>query len=157
MNDLLFLLLITNGIISWGSDRESVKVFRIKEKVIRLISSVKIRSSFTHIFMEYRILTVDLLYILEVLYFMKKFKMNIKHNFHIHGYNTQGKSDLHTQSCHTTLFQKSVVNMDVKLYNSLPERIKTLIAFQTFKKEVKCLLLNNSFTTIQEFLQFYRS
>jgi len=41
------------------------------------------------------------------------------------------------QSCNTALFQKSVVNMGVKLHNGLPERTKTLHDFKSFKKEVK--------------------
>ena len=58
---------------------------------------------------------------------------------------------------YTALLQKSVVNVNMKLYNRLPERIKTLNDFKRFKKEVKFLLLNNYFYTIKEFLQFYRS
>ena len=126
------------------------------EEVIQLISGVKTCDSCRHITMEYRSLTEASLYILEVLCCIKKFKGNIKHNFHIHGYNTRGKIELHTQSCNTALFQKSVVNMGVKLYNRLPERIKTLNDFKSFKKEVKFLLINNSFYTIKEFLQFCR-
>jgi len=76
--------------------------------------------------MEYRLLTVASLYILELLYYKKKFKGNIKHNFHIHGYTTSGKTELQTQRCNTALYQKSVVNMCIKLYNRLTERIKTM-------------------------------
>jgi hypothetical protein len=39
------------------------------------------------------------------------------------------------QICHTTLFQNSVVNISVTLYNRLPERIKTLPDFKSFKKK----------------------
>ena len=52
-----------------------------------LISGVMTGVSCRHIFMEYRILTVASLYILEVLCFIKKFKGNLKHNSHIHGSN----------------------------------------------------------------------
>jgi hypothetical protein len=55
------------------------------------------------------------LYILWVLCFIKKFEGNLKHNFHIHGYNTRGKIDLQTQSCNKTLFQKRDVNVGVKV------------------------------------------
>jgi len=47
--------------------------------------------------------------------------------------------------------------MDAKLYNRLPERIKTLNDFKSFKKDVKFLVLNNSCSTINEFMQFYKS
>jgi len=75
------------------------------------------------------------LYILEVLCFIKKCKGNLKHNPHIHGYNSRGKIDLHTQNCNTALFRKSVVNMGVKLHSRLPERIKTLSDFKSLKKK----------------------
>ena len=62
-----------------------------------------------------------------------------------------------TQSCNTTSLQKNFANMDAKLYNRLPERIKTLNDFKSFKKDVKFLVLNNSCSTINEFMQFYKS
>ena len=94
--------------------------------------------------------------IIEVLCSIKKFKGNLKHNFHIHGYNARGNIDLDTQSCNTTLLQKSFANMDAKLYKRLPERIKTLNDFKSLKRDVKYLVLNNSCCTINKFLQFYR-
>jgi len=56
-------------------------------------------------------LTVALIYILEVLCFIQKLKGNWKLIFHINGYSTRGKTDLHTQTCNTALFKKSVVNV----------------------------------------------
>jgi hypothetical protein len=88
-------------------------------------------------------LNVASIYILEVLCFIQKFKGNLEHNYHIHGYKTSGKIDLHTQSCNTALFQKSIVNVSMKLYNGLPDRMKTLSGFKSFEIEVKCLLLYN--------------
>jgi len=44
--------------------------------------------------------------------------------------------------------------MGVKLYNRLLVRIKTLNNFKSFEKEVIFLLINNSFHSINEFLQF---
>jgi hypothetical protein len=70
------------GIIFWGRDRDSV-IFFLQKKVSRLISGVKTHDSCRHIFIEYFILIVASLYILEVLCFIKKFKRNLKHNSHI--------------------------------------------------------------------------
>jgi hypothetical protein len=60
------------GIIFWGRGRDSAKVFQIQKKVICLISVVNTCDSCRHTIMEYRILTVASLYILEVLCFIKK-------------------------------------------------------------------------------------
>jgi len=50
-------------------------------------------------------------------------------------------------------FQKSVLNVGVKLYKFLPLKIKKLDNFNCCRKEVKSALLNNSFYMTEEFLQ----
>jgi hypothetical protein len=41
----------------------------------------------------------------------------------------------------------------VRLYKCLPLKIKKLDNFKQFRKEVKLVLLNDSFYTLEEFLQ----
>jgi len=79
---------------------------------------------------------VTSLYVLEVLCFLKKYKRDLKQNFVINEHNTRSKYDLHTQFCDTSLFQKSVLNVGVKLYKYLPSKIKKLENFNRFRKEV---------------------
>jgi hypothetical protein len=64
----------------------------------------------------------------------------------------KSKYDLHTQFCNTTLFQKGVLNMGIKVYKHLPSKIKKSDNLNHFRKEVKSALLNNLFYTIEEFL-----
>ena len=75
----------------------------------------------------------------------------MKHNSAIHGHNTRRKQVLHIQQCNTALYQKSVINMGIKLYNKLPIQIKQLDTFKSFKKEVKTFLVHNAVYTIEEF------
>jgi len=106
---------------------------------------------------------VTSIYILEVLCYIKKYKGNLKHNCEIHEYNIyeykydmnihECKYDLHTQSRNTSLLQNSVLHMGVRLYKHLPLKVKKLDNFNQFRKEVKLMLLNNSFYTLEEFLQ----
>jgi hypothetical protein len=77
----------------------------------------------------------------------------MKKNVIFHEHNTRSKYDLDTQFCNTTLFQKSVFNMGVKLYKYLPSKFKKLDNLNRFRKEVKSALLANSFYTIEEFLK----
>jgi hypothetical protein len=72
---------------------------------------------------------VTSLYVLQVLCFVKKYKGNLKQNFEIHEHNMKSKCDLHTKFCSTTLFQKSLLNMGVKLYRHLPSKIKKVDKF----------------------------
>jgi hypothetical protein len=64
--------------------------------------------------MEFSILTVASLHILEMLCFIKKFKGNVNIIFIFMAIIQRGKIDLHTQRCNKTLFQKRDVNVGVK-------------------------------------------
>ena len=74
-------------------------------------------------------------------------------NYMIHEHNTRSKYDLHTEFCNTSLYQKSVINMGIRLYKFLPKEIKKLDNFNCFKKKkVKSILLSESLYTLEEFL-----
>jgi hypothetical protein len=75
----------------------------------------------------------------------------LKSNEQLYDYNTRGKTNYHKLSCNTSQYQKSVTNMGVKLYNCLPNRLKTLTSVNIFKYEVKRILLENPFYTAHEF------
>jgi len=83
----------------------------------------------------------------------KKYRGDLKQNCEIHEHNTRSKYDLHTQSHNTSLLQKSVLHMGVRLYKCLPLKIKKLDNFNRFKKQVKSASLKNLFYTLEEFLQ----
>ena len=61
------------------------------------------------------------LYILEMLCYLKRYKGNLEQNKFLHGHNTRSKLNFHVEFCNTVLFQNSVVNIGIKLYNKMPE------------------------------------
>jgi len=140
------------GIMFWGGEGKSVKIFRLQKKAIQLITGVHKRESCRHISREFQILTLASAYILEVLCFIKKYQENLKQNFRIHGHNTRNIFDLHTCYCSTVLYQRRVTNTGIKLFNKLPIQIKKLDSHKGFKREMKIFLLHNLFYTIEEFL-----
>ena len=144
------------GIMFWGGDGKSVKIFQLQKKVIWLITGVHVRESCRHIFRKFQILTLASLYILEVLCFVKKYQENLKQNYAIHGHNTRNKFDLPTRYCSTVLYHISLTNMGIQLFSKLPMQIKQLDNHKGFMKEMKTFHLNNSFCTIEEFLHFER-
>ena len=48
------------------------------------------------------------------------------------------------------MYQNSVINMGIKLFNELPMQIKQLDKYKSFKKEFKTFLVHNTFYTIEE-------
>ena len=80
----------------------------------------------------------------------------MKQNFEIHGHNiiTRKQYDLHTRPCSTVLYQKSVTNTGLKLYNKLPKQLKQIDDYKDFKKRVKifsytmyCIQLKNYYSS----------
>jgi hypothetical protein len=119
---------------------------------MRLIAGVNKRVSCIGLFSEFKILRVPSLYILETLSLIKKLKDNMKCNSHRYEHNTRGKNKLYIQACNIALFQNSVLNKASRLYNTkLPERMRTLENYRCFKKEVKLLLISNTFYSVDEF------
>jgi hypothetical protein len=74
----------------------------------------------------------------------------IKFNEEVHDHCTRQKSDLHTQYCVTTLLKNSSENVGNKLFNKLPETIKTLEKIQEFKGRLKYFLLQHIFYSVDE-------
>jgi len=67
-----------------------------------------------------------------------------------HEHYTRSKYNLRTQFCNTTVFQKSVLNMGVRLYKNLPSKIKKLDNINRFRQELKSAWLKYSFYTIEK-------
>jgi hypothetical protein len=91
------------------------------------------------------ILTTVSLYILEVISYLRRHHQFAELNSNVHAYNTQRKRDIHIQSYKTDLYKRSVINMGSKLYNKLPDYIKEIDSYKTFRKQLKLFLLWHAF------------
>jgi len=76
----------------------------------------------------------------------------LKQNLTKHEYETRQRFDLQTRYCRTDIFKKSVTNLGTKLYNKLPNYIKSLENLKLFKKEIKAFLLHHTFYSVDEYL-----
>ena len=135
-----------------GGTKESIKALRVKIRVIRLITGVKRFESCRQQFKENKIITVTSIYVLEVLCFINKQKGDLKKIVKFISI-TRETNMTFTKSRNTSLLQKSVLHMGARLYKHLPLRIKKLDNCNQFRKEVKSILLNNTFYTLEEYLQ----
>jgi hypothetical protein len=130
----LFESCLRNGIIFWGRDRDSNSIFKLQKQVLRVIYGVSSLTSCRQIFKDYNVLTLPSLYILEVICFIKKQKVFMVKNSDIHNYNTRRK-----------------LNMVISLYSKVPDQIILREIFNSFKKELKSLLLKHSYS-VDEFI-----
>jgi hypothetical protein len=84
----------------------ALQYLKYREKGLRLIEGVKNRVSYRGLFGDFKILTVNSLYIFVILCFIKYNKIYTTQYFDSHKYNTKGKQDLYVQLCNTARCQK---------------------------------------------------
>jgi hypothetical protein len=140
------------GLTPWGGDPESIRIFLLQKKVLRIIGKLGRHASCRNLFKDLNILPLPCLYISEVVCCVKLNMEKMKYNEEVHDHCTSQKSDLHTQFCRTTLFKNSSANVGIKLYNKLPNTIKRLDKIQGFKRRLKYFLLQHIFYTVDEYM-----
>jgi hypothetical protein len=75
----------------------------------------------------------------------------------IHRLKTRSKNHLFIPVANLTSVQKGITCSGIKIYDSLPDSISThRNDRKTFKNELYRYLLNNSFYSVTEFLEFSR-
>jgi hypothetical protein len=76
------------GILFWGGDSQSTKVYKLQKKVVRLICNVKRKTSCRELFTTLNILPVLCVYIMETVYNIKFNNKGLNQNLAIHDYKT---------------------------------------------------------------------
>jgi hypothetical protein len=131
-----FHAVMTYAIIFWGNSSHSTQVFRMQKKAIRIITGRGNRESCSNLFKELNILPL-----MSLLTFVSKNREQYFANSDIHNINTKQTSNLHLSRAHLNIYQKGVYYSGIKIFNSLPQNIKTYSDKpKTFKKAVKKII-----------------
>jgi hypothetical protein len=85
--------------------------------------------------------------------FIAKNQEMLPTNSHIHTVNTRNKNQLHRPIANLSCFQKSVYYAGIKIFNSLPSNLTTLIdKLAQFKVALQKYLITHSFYSVDEFI-----
>jgi hypothetical protein len=112
------------GIMLWGNDPKSNKVFALQKKIIRTMSKTNQRTSCRNLFRTLGILPFPCVYISEMVCWIKYYRGKLESNADVHNYNTRHKTDLHPLTCRINLTKNNGLNMGIILFNKLPEQVK---------------------------------
>jgi hypothetical protein len=116
------------------------------------MAGVNSRTSCRQLFKKLNILTLSLLHILEVTCFIRKYCQSLELNANVHNHNTRRKMDIHIKSYRTNSYKNSVINMETKICNKLPDHMKEIDSYKSFKKKLKPFPLLHTFYSVEEFL-----
>jgi len=100
--------IMSYGIIFWGNQPYSDKIFKIQKRVIRIIKNSRMRDSCREPFKKLEILPLYSQYIFSLSIFLLKNTHLFYTNNQIHSIHTRFKTNLHLPTANLTKFQKGV-------------------------------------------------
>lgn len=140
------------GVILWGNSTDAHDLFVMQKKCIRILSTIPYRSSCKPYFIKLNILTLPSIYILEMATFVRKhpdfFTVKTKYL----KYNLRSKNELALPTTTMEMYYKSPYCTAIKIYNKVPESLKSEPKLHTFIKKLKDCLIKKSYYTLDEFL-----
>jgi hypothetical protein len=143
------------GIIFWGNQPHSERVFKIQKRVIRIIANSRARDSCRDLFKKLELLPLYSQYIFSLLIFMIKNKHLFSTNYDIHSVHTIFKTNFHLPIANLTKFQKGVYYSGIKIFNNLPHNIKDLASdIKMFRNALKRFLLTNPLYNSHEYFNY---
>ncbi|KAI5642242.1 reverse transcriptase (RNA-dependent DNA polymerase) domain-containing protein [Phthorimaea operculella] len=140
------------GIILWGNSTNVHELFVMQKKCIRIIFRVKNRQSCRPYFKNNKILTLHSLFILELATFVRKNinRFTLKSSYITH--NLRFKNNLKLPTTTMTLYHKSTYFTGIKIYNKIPETIKSEPKDHIFIQKLKSYLINKCYYSLNDFL-----
>jgi hypothetical protein len=147
--------IINYGITFWGSSSYANKVFILQKKIIRIITNTRPRDSCREVFKNMEIMTLHSQYIYSLILYTVNNKYLFSTNNETHKYSTRYNNNLHLPIANLPKFNKGAYISGVKVFNHLPQYIKTLTNDQKcFKSILKRFLCYHSFHSMDEYYEY---
>ena len=121
----MLILLCHMGLFFGGNSHFSDSIFKIKKRIIRVITNSGRRDSCRDLYKKLQILTLPSVYIFSLLNFVNKNRNYFLFN-NVYEFNTRFNHNLHLLSANLSVIQRGVLFSGSKIYNHLPSNIKLL-------------------------------
>lgn len=138
------------GVEFWGNATNSIKIFRMQKKAIRIIFGIKPRSSCRPYFKTHKIRTLYTEYTIRVLKLVNKNAEYYSTNKDLHSHNTRNAYKLRSIQHNSSLFGKTLFYMGLKMYNQLPKHVSSERNVDKFGNLLNKIFENQYFYDIQE-------
>ena len=144
---------ISYGIQIWGAGRKEHldRVFVLQKKAVRYIFGLKKGDTCKSYFKESGILTVPSLYIMYTVLYVKQHIHQLAKLGDNHSHNTRNRNTLANVSHNTYMFSQQSIYRGIKLYNSLPNNLKSIENYKLFKTHLKSFLINQCYYSVPNF------
>lgn len=144
---------LSYGIIFWGNAVDVDRIFLLQKSCLRSIFNLRKRDSCRHTFKDNGILTLPAVYVFECACFGKKHYWELLSQYEgTHTYDTREcvRTTLRVPQTTYTTVHKSAVTQILRIYNTLPSKLK-MCELKSFKKQLKERLVQQCLYSVSEF------
>ena len=127
------------------------RVFVLQKKAVRIICGAPPYSSCRKLFPSINVLPFYALYIYKVLLFVRTHNQYFENTMPSHDYSTRNKQLYVLNKHKTTSYERGLSYKAKKFYNNLPQNIKDIELFTSYKKAVKTYLQSKCIYSINDF------
>lgn len=139
------------NIMLWGSSSDINRVLICQKRILRMIFNLHPRTSCRPYFIENKIMTVACIYIFKILLYVQNNLNSFVKLSGCHHYATRNTSVLTVPRHKTSKYECSPSYQSIRLYNRLPDFLKTLSSVK-FKKVLKEILLGKCYYSTSEYI-----
>jgi len=111
-----FHSVMTYGLLFWVNFPDSIKIFRLKMKIIRIMIGFRSRDSCRNFFFNLEILPLPTQYILSLLLFVIKNNNQFLVNFEIYYTDNRQHANFHHPSVNVAKYQTGVYYVGVRVF-----------------------------------------
>jgi hypothetical protein len=138
--------------IFWGNFPNSKMIFTLQKRTVRIIAGVKSRNSCRNLFMSLEILPLSCEYIFILMNSVVNNQGLFLTDSAIPSINTRNREHLHRPTANLSYFQKSAYYAGIKIFNSLPPNLRSVMNKRApYKVALKRYLNTHSFYSVEEF------
>lgn len=139
------------GILLWGLCGDSQRAFVLQKYAIRIIEHLAPRQSCRQSFKDLGILTLPGIYLYEICCFVFKNRTTFSRNRVNHSYSTRFKDVFISDHHSTSLYQKGIFFNGCKIFNALPDSIKSAPNISIFRNKVRQFFIQKNCYSVSEF------
>jgi hypothetical protein len=92
------------------------------------------------------------MYIFELVCYIKSHFEKLDQNSAVHNHNTHQKLNLPVQFCRTNVVKNGVMNMGIRLYNRITNKIREVEKIRQFKRVLRLYLVQHMFYSVEEYM-----
>lgn len=148
-----FHSILVYGVDLWGDASDCERALRMQKRAVRIITGVPWDFSAKELFIKYKILTLPSLYILEIAKYARRNLSQFAKKSDTHTINTRRRDHLYVPSRRLTKANKCLFTLVPKIYNCLPDHIKSATSESIFISKLKQILVGMACYTTDEFFQ----